>query len=86
MFNDHSFRENLAIYETNGEKYCGARCARDDNIIQRMRFACWISKVPNTQAEYVIFIAFPLQQWLRERASKIRDSYIACLVSFDLFI
>jgi hypothetical protein len=28
----------------------------------------------------VIFIAFPLQQWFRERASILRYTYIACLV------
>jgi len=35
----------------------------------RMRIACWITKATNTHSEYVILIAFPLQQWLLERAS-----------------
>jgi len=35
----------------------------------RMRFACWIPKAINTQSEYVIRTAFPLQQLLKERAS-----------------
>ena len=35
----------------------------------RMRIACLITKVTDTHIEYIIFIAFPLQQWLRERAS-----------------
>jgi hypothetical protein len=30
--------------------------------------------------QYVILFAFPQQQWLRERASMIRYTYIACLV------
>jgi hypothetical protein len=30
--------------------------------------------------KYVIIIAFPLQQWLHERASLLRYAYIACLV------
>ena len=30
--------------------------------------------------KYVIIIAFPRQQWLRERASVPRYTYIACLV------
>jgi hypothetical protein len=30
--------------------------------------------------QYVILIAFPLQQWFRERASVLRYTYIACLV------
>jgi len=28
----------------------------DDNIIRRMRFACWIPKSTNTYSEYVILI------------------------------
>jgi hypothetical protein len=34
--------------------------------IWRMRIACWILKAPNThtQTHCVIYIAFPLQQWL----------------------
>jgi hypothetical protein len=46
----------------------------------RMRIACWITKATNTHSEYVIVIAFPLQQWLHERASMLRYTYIACLV------
>ena len=35
-----------------------------------------------THAEkYVILIAFPQQQWLRERVSVMRYTYIACLVT-----
>ena len=57
------------------------------NIVQpdrpqkwRMRIACWITKATNTNSEYVIFIAFPLQQWLHERASMLLCTYINCLV------
>jgi len=51
--------------------------------IWRMRIACWISKATDTHSEYVIIIiiAFPLQQWLHERASLLRHTYSACLVS-----
>jgi len=31
-------------------------------------FACWL---PKANRAYVIFIAFPLQQWLHERASNV---------------
>jgi len=34
-----------------------------------MRIACCIPKAINTHLEYVIIIAFPLQQWLEERPS-----------------
>jgi len=39
--------------------------------IQRMRFACWMTKSTDTHSEYVILMAFP-QQWLRERACLVR--------------
>jgi len=48
--------------------------------IWRMRIACWIPKATNTHPEYIIHIAFPKQQWLRERASMLRYTHIACLV------
>jgi hypothetical protein len=64
------------------EKYVTARQTTDDNIIRRMRFACWITKATHTHSEYVILIAFPWQQCLRERASMLRHEYIACLVEY----
>jgi hypothetical protein len=38
------------------EKYGRARQATDDNIIRRMRFACWITKATDTHSQYVILI------------------------------
>jgi hypothetical protein len=32
------------------------------------------------RSEYIILSAFPLQQWLQERASVLRYTYIACPV------
>jgi hypothetical protein len=58
-----------------------ARQATDDNIIWRMHFACWIPKATDRPLEFVIFIAFPRKQWLRERASILRYTYTACLVA-----
>ena len=43
--------------------------------IWRMRIAYWIPKATNTHSQYVILIAFPLQQWLHERASLLRYTY-----------
>jgi hypothetical protein len=37
--------------------------------IWRMRIAGWIPKATIAHSEYVILIAFPLQQWLYKRAS-----------------
>ena len=50
------------------------------NTVRRMHFACWINKATNTHSQYVILITFPLQQWLHERASLLRYTYIACIV------
>ena len=45
-----------------------------------MRIACWIHKVTDAHSECVILIAFPRQQWLRERTSVLRYTYIASIV------
>jgi len=47
-----------------------------------MQIACWIAKSTNTYSEYVIIIAFPLQQQLHECALMLRYTYIACHVVF----
>jgi hypothetical protein len=48
--------------------------------IWRTRIACWMSKATRAHTE-MGSIAFPRQQWFRERASVIRHTYIACLVN-----
>jgi hypothetical protein len=53
---------------------------RPQMTIWHMRIACWIPRATNTHTEYVIFIVFTLPQWLRERASMLRYTYITCLV------
>jgi len=45
-----------------------------------MRIAVWIPKAANTYSEHVILIAFPLQQWLHERASVLRYTYFDSIV------
>ena len=47
-----------------------------------MSIACWKTKATNAQSEYVILIAFPLQQWLHEYASVLCYMYIALLLLF----
>jgi hypothetical protein len=56
LFSD--FFLTLCYLWDNVEKYDRARQAVDDNIIQYMRCACWISKVTDTHSEYVILMAF----------------------------
>ena len=46
----------------------------------RMRIASWIPRATNTLSVYAMIIDFPIQQWLHERASLLRYTYIACLV------
>ena len=53
---------------------------RPQMVIWRMPIACWIPKATNIPSEYVILIAFPLQQWLHERPSMLCYTYIACLL------
>jgi len=49
--------------------------------IWRMRIARWIPETTDTHSEYVISIAFTLQQWLELRASLLRYTHIALLVT-----
>jgi hypothetical protein len=49
--------------------------------IWRMRIACWIPKDTDTHSECVMLIAFPQQLCLQERASMLRYTYIAVLMS-----
>ena len=53
---------------------------------QRMRIECCITKATNTHSDYVMFIAFSLQQWLQERATMLSHNIlpIACLVILKL--
>jgi hypothetical protein len=53
------------------DKYGTARQATDDNIIRRMRIACWITKATDTHSECIRRIAFAQQQRLGERASML---------------
>ena len=61
------------------EKVGGDGQATDYILLRRMFIACWIPNAPNTHSEYIILIAFPRQQRLRERASILRHTYNACL-------
>ena len=64
------------------EKYFTPGHDIDDSIIRRMRFACWITKATNTHSEYVTLIAFPRQQWLRQRASMLPYSTLPLLLTY----
>jgi hypothetical protein len=57
-------------------RYC--RGGRPQISVWPMRIACWIPKAINTHSEYVILIAFPLQQCLYEHISLCYYMYISC--------
>ena len=51
-----------------------------DSIMRHMRSACWMPKPTNIHSKFVLLIAFPVQQWLHERASMLRYTYIGCVI------
>ena len=67
MFNNFFPPENRAVYEKMWKNM--VERGRQQVTIRRMQIACWIPKATDTHSEYVILIAFPLQQWLQERVS-----------------
>ena len=71
------FFENLGVYEIMWKHF--VEWGRSQMTIWRT--ACLITKDTHIHSEYVIIIVFPLQQFLHERASMLRYTYIACLMS-----
>jgi hypothetical protein len=65
-------------------KYGRARQVTDGNIIRRMRFACWISRVTDTHSEHIIVIAFTRKLWLRESSSTLYVHCVACFMTVCL--
>jgi hypothetical protein len=84
VFNDR-FPNSCRLCDNVG-KYGRAMQATDDNIIRRMRFACWVTKATDTHSKYIILIAFPRQYWLSERASLLRYSAIPVLFFIIIII
>jgi hypothetical protein len=67
MLNDYIFffRKSSRLWDN--VKKCGTpKQVTDGNIIRRMRFACCKTNATDLLAQYVMFIAFPPQQWLRK--------------------
>jgi hypothetical protein len=52
---------------------------RPQMSIWRMRIACWIPKATNTHSGLQHLLLYPRQQWLQERASLLRSTYIASI-------
>jgi hypothetical protein len=80
----------------NVEKYCRADEATEDNMAnahcmldtfgyKHTHIHTHTHTHTHTHSGCVILIAFPLQQWLHERASLLPCTYIACLV-FSVYV
>jgi len=68
MFNDFFFFfKNRAVYEMTWKNIVESHSPQT-KINTALRTACWIPKATQTLSQYAIHIAFPLQQWLIERA------------------
>jgi len=65
----------------NVEKYDRARQGTHDNIIRRVRIACWITKATYTHSECGIIIALPQQRDYKNAHQCYVITCIACLVS-----
>jgi hypothetical protein len=76
------FFENRVVYEIMWKNT--VQTDRPQTTIWRKRTACWIPKATDTQSQHVIPTAFPLQQWLHDRSSILRYTYIACTMSFKV--
>ena len=77
MFNNF-FLQSYNLWD-NAEKVCIHGEDTDENIIWRMRIACWITKDTDTHSEYVTMV-FHGKNCSCESASVLRYTYIACLV------
>ena len=80
----NNFFPKINALWNNVAEYGRVRDVTDRNILPLTRFAWWIDKAINTHSDYVIFTPFPPQQWLRERASILRYTYIDCLVKIKV--
>ena len=77
MSSNFQFFENRVVHDIM-QKNTVER-GRPQMTIWCMRVACWIRKATGKHSEYVILIAFALQQCSHERASMLRYTYIAVL-------
>jgi len=77
MFN-YFFSENRAVYEKIWKNI--VERSRPHMTVWRMLIAYWTNKATNKHSECVTFTAFPLQQWLHERAPVLRTSPVLLLL------
>jgi hypothetical protein len=78
------FSQNWCLLWNTVEMYGRAIQVAGDSVIWCMHFECFITKATNTHSRYVIFIAFPQQQWFHICTSTLH-LYIHCLPRQMLF-
>jgi hypothetical protein len=72
---NYALHKNRSVFENRAVHAMWKNTVQPDRPHMRvrcMRIACWIPKATDTQSEYVIHVAFQLQQWLHQRASMLR--------------
>jgi len=69
--------ENQPLYEVKWKNT--VERSRSQMTVWCIRIACWVPKATKTHTGCVIPIAFPLQQWLNERALMLRILNAHCL-------
>jgi hypothetical protein len=77
-----TFLKNCAFYEIRCKNI--VELDRPQMTTWRMRISCRIQKTTSPHSEYIIlylFMAFPLQQWLHERALVLSYTYIVCIMN-----
>ena len=78
LFSVTFFFENGAVYEIMWTNIVESHSPH--MTLWGMRISHCLPTVTNTLSDYIILMAFLLQQWLHERASWSRCTYTACLV------
>ena len=83
----HPKPEYRAVYELMWKYGRVEQAATDDNIIRRMRIACWMKNVTDTHSEYVISLR--LAFYSSSGYLSVPDCYVTLtltvLLSFELF-
>jgi len=72
------FLESCAVHQIMWKKQSIAGQATDGNVA--LAHCMLVLTATRTHSQYVIRVAFSLQKWLRECASMLHNTYIACIV------
>jgi hypothetical protein len=79
FYDQKLFFENRVVY-----KIMWKNVVERDSLqttVWRMRIVCWVTKATNTHSQYVILVAFPLQERLPERPCTLRYAALPVLLT-----